>query len=42
MNLYQAQDDVEDKKEKLLDDVEARLQQNIKKEELFFTKWKVI
>ena len=42
MNLYQAQDEVEDKKEKLLDDVEARLQQNIKKEELFFTKWKVI
>jgi len=33
---------VEDKKEKLLDDVEARLQQNINKEELFFTKWKII
>ncbi|MCD6561326.1 MAG: DEAD/DEAH box helicase, partial [Deltaproteobacteria bacterium] len=42
MNLYQSQDEVEDKKEKLLDDVEARLQQNIKKEELFFIKWKVI
>lgn len=42
MNLYQSQDEVEDKKEKLLDDVEARLQQNIKKKELFFTKWKVI
>ena len=42
MNLYQSQDEVEDKKEKLLDDVEERLQQNIKKEELFFIKWKVI
>ncbi|MEA3361192.1 MAG: SNF2-related protein [Thermodesulfobacteriota bacterium] len=42
MNLYQAQDEVEDKKEKLLDNVETRLQQNIKKEELFSIKWKII
>lgn len=42
MKLYQAQDEVDDKKEKLLDEIEARLNQNIKATELFTIKWTII
>lgn len=42
LNLYQAQDDVDTNKEKLIAKVEARLKQRITKAELFTIRWKVI
>jgi hypothetical protein len=42
MNLYQAQDEVDLRKEKLIEDIEARLQQKLERNELFFIRWKVI
>ena len=41
MNLYQQQDDVDNKKDKLLEDIEARLKQGIETTELFTIRWKV-
>lgn len=41
-NLFEAQDDVDKQKDNLLDSVEARLKQNIKEEELFTVKWRII
>jgi ERCC4-related helicase len=41
-NLYQAQDEVDEKKERLIEDIEARLKQRIRKSELFTIKWSVI
>ena len=41
-NLYQAQDEVDEKKERLIEDIEARLRQRIRKSELFTIKWSVI
>lgn len=40
--LFSAQDDIDDKKEILLSDIEKRLNQKIKQEELFTIKWKMI
>lgn len=40
-NLYQAQDEVDVKKEKLIDEIEARLKQKITKSRLFLVRWKV-
>ncbi|MDW8850116.1 SNF2-related protein [Flavobacterium sp. MMLR14_040] len=40
--LFSAQDDIDDKKETLLSDIEKRLNQKIKQEELFTIKWKMI
>jgi hypothetical protein len=42
MNLYQAQDDVDVKKDRLIDEIEARLQQRLERNELFLIRWKVI
>jgi len=42
MNLYQAQDEVDGKKEKLIDEIEARLKQRLKKNELFLMRWKIV
>lgn len=42
MNLYQAQDEVDVRKEKLIEDVEARLKQKLERNELFLIRWKVI
>ena len=41
-SLYEAQDTIDDSKDKLLNDVERRLQQEIKSTELFTIKWKMI
>jgi ERCC4-related helicase len=41
MNLYQAQDEVDDKKEKLLDNVEKMFQQKIDQHDLFTIKWTI-
>lgn len=41
-NLYQAQDEVDSKKEDLINEIEARLKQNIETEELFLIKWTVV
>ena len=40
-NLYQAQDEVDVKKEKLIDEIEARLKQKTTKSRLFLVRWKV-
>ena len=42
MNLYQAQDEVDVRKDKLIEDIEARLQQKLERNELFLIRWKVI
>lgn len=39
MNLYQAQDDIDQKKEKLLDETQERLKQRIQQHELFTIRW---
>lgn len=38
-NLYQAQDEVDEQKEKLIDSIEQRMEQNIQLEELFTIQW---
>jgi len=40
-NLYQAQDEVDSRKENLINEIEARLKQKIETKELFLVKWKV-
>ena len=40
-SLFEAQDDVDVKKENLLNQIESRLKQKIREEELFTIKWKV-
>jgi len=42
MNLFQAQDDVDGRKEKLIDDIEARLSQGIEKTGLFLIRWQLV
>jgi ERCC4-related helicase len=42
MNLYQAQDEVDVRKEKLIEDIEARLKQKLERNELFLIRWKII
>jgi ERCC4-related helicase len=40
--LYAAQDEIDDKKEKLLSDIEKLLNQKISQKELFTIKWKIV
>ena len=42
MNLYEAQDEVDEKKDQLLDVIEARLSQNVKTTNLFTIKWNML
>jgi ERCC4-related helicase len=42
MNLYEAQDEVDAKKEKLLEEIEARLQQKLERNELFLIRWRIV
>lgn len=42
LNLYQSQDEVDNKKEKLIEEIETRLKQKIETTELFAVRWKVI
>jgi hypothetical protein len=42
MNLYQAQDEVDVRKDRLIDEIEARLEQKLARNELFLIRWKVI
>ncbi len=42
LNLYQTQDDVDNKKEVLIGEIEVRLKQKIETTELFTVRWKVI
>lgn len=42
MNLYQHQDEVDNKKDNLIEEVEARLKQRIEKKELFSVKWRLV
>ncbi len=41
-NLFEAQDEIESRKEGLIADVEARLRQRIKTQELFAIRWQVV
>jgi superfamily II DNA or RNA helicase len=41
-SLYEAQDQIDEKKDELLNEIEARLQQDIKKEILFTIQWELI
>ena len=40
-NLYQAQDEVDSRKEKLIEEIEARMKQKIETNQLFLVKWKL-
>ena len=40
--LFSAQDEIDDKKETLLTDIEKRLNQKIEQNQLFTIKWKII
>jgi SNF2 family DNA or RNA helicase len=42
MNLFQSQDEVDIRKEKLIEEIETRLKQKIDKKELFVVRWKLI
>jgi adenine-specific DNA-methyltransferase len=42
LNLYQAQDDVEHQKERLIEKIEARLKQNVNKTDIFTIRWRVV
>ncbi|MDR4509323.1 MAG: DEAD/DEAH box helicase [Candidatus Brocadiaceae bacterium] len=42
LHLYQSQDDVDNKKDLLIEEIEARMKQRIEKTELFTVRWKVI
>lgn len=42
LNLYQTQDDVDNRKERLIDEIEARLKQKVEKLELFTVRWKLV
>ena len=42
LNLYEEQDKVDAKKDKLIEEIEARMNQKVKVEELFKIKWKII
>ena len=41
-NLYQAQDEVDERKEKLISEIEIRLKQKIERNELFTVRWRLI
>jgi hypothetical protein len=41
MSLYETQDEVDRRKEQLLEDIEARLKQRLEKNDLFLIRWKV-
>jgi len=41
-NQYQNEDEIENRKDSLLDDVEKRLKQQTSENELFTIKWKII
>ena len=41
-NLYQAQDEIDLRKEKLINEIESRMKQKIETNELFTIKWKLI
>jgi superfamily II DNA or RNA helicase len=41
-HLFEAQDEIEERKEKLLNEIEARLQQKVQLKQLFILQWKLI
>jgi len=40
-NLYQSQDEVDARKERLIDEIEARLKQKVTKDRLFLVRWRI-
>ena len=40
-NLYEAQDEVDLRKEKLIEEIEARLQQLLERNVLFLIRWRI-
>jgi hypothetical protein len=41
-NLYDAQDEVEQKKDALIDEIESRLKQRLSRQEVFTVRWRVV
>ena len=41
-NLFEAQDEIDRKKEEIIQDIEGRLKQNFKVEEVFTIQWRII
>ena len=41
-NLYQSQDEVDARKERLIDEIEARLKQKVTKDRLFLIRWRIV
>ena len=41
-NLYQAQDEVDVRKENLINEIESRMKQKTETNELFTIKWKIV
>lgn len=41
-NLYKSEDDIDKKKERLLDEIEARMKQGLQEEHVFTIKWKAV
>ena len=42
MSLYETQDEVDRRKERLLEEIEARLKQHLEIKDLFSIRWKVV
>ena len=42
LNLYQSQDEIDNRKERLIDEIETRLKQKFERSELFTIRWKLI
>ena len=42
LNLYESQDEVDNRKDGLINEIEARMKQKVELEELFTIKWKLI
>ena len=42
LNLFKLQDEADERKEKLIEEIEGRLRQKIKTEDIFLIKWKVV
>jgi hypothetical protein len=40
-NLFQSQDEVDARKERLIDEIEARLKQKVTKDRLFLVRWRL-
>jgi hypothetical protein len=42
LNLFKLQDEADERKEKLIEEIEGRLRQKLESKELFLIKWRLI